>query len=76
MKIISRNARDQWDAYDIATGMETAGVQVFSISYNGTTMNSGAILAASSYIVWGRAESIDYDQVDEEITKQKEADRV
>ena len=75
-RLISRNARDQWDAWDIAQGMENAGAAVFSISYDGQQLAPGATLPASRFIVWAWVDgNLSLDYIDAEIDKERGRNR-
>lgn len=55
MKIMSRPADNDFDAFRIAQGMENAGVQVFSITFNGMHQQPGAMIPVAKMVVWGKA---------------------
>lgn len=55
MKIMSRPADNDFDAFRVAQGMENAGVEVFSITHNGMHQPYGAMIPVSKMIVWGKA---------------------
>lgn len=55
MKIMSRPADNDFDAFRIAQAMEDAGVEVFSITHNGMHQPDGALAPSSKMIVWGKA---------------------
>jgi len=71
MKIISRHADNDFDAFRTAQGMENAGATVFSISHNGMQQPYGAMAPSARFIVWAKVESeVMIDAVDASITKE------
>lgn len=68
MKIVMRNANNDFDAYRTAQGMENAGAVVFSITHNGMHQPFGAMVPSSRMVVWAKVESDDMiDAVDKAI---------
>lgn len=57
MQIMSRPANNDFDAFRIAQGMENAGVQVFSVTFNGMHQQQGAMVPVAKMIVWGKAKN-------------------
>ncbi len=72
MKIIHRTSINRFDALLTAQGMENAGAETFSISYDGGEQALGALIPASRYIVWGRynEDVTGPDKIDEAIEKE------
>lgn len=57
MKIVVRHACSEFDALTIADAMESVGVLVFSITYDGTHKLVGAIDPCSRFTVWAKYDS-------------------
>jgi hypothetical protein len=68
MKIIVRNADNDFDAYRIAQAMTDAGADVFSIAHNGMHQPYGAMVPSAKFIVFAKhADSISPETIDKYI---------
>lgn len=54
MRIVCRQADNDFDAFRIAQAMESAGANVFSITYNGSHQPAGALAPSSRMVVWAK----------------------
>ncbi len=52
-----RHAIDDFDAMLVAQGMEKAGADVFSITYDGHHRLSGGLIDTAKFIVWAKVKN-------------------
>lgn len=65
MTIISRVADNDVEAILTAQAMESAGADVFSVTYNGKSLRPGSGIDSSRFIVWAKySEAISIDLID------------
>jgi hypothetical protein len=65
-RIMMRKGNSDFQAFQIATAMEAAGADVFSITFDGQQKEWGAELPRSRFCVWAKVESDDQiDGIDE-----------
>ena len=72
--ILLRHAEDDFRALIIAQGMERAGAEVFSVSYNGQSEPNIMGFTHGRFIVWGRYEDpVTCDLIDSAIAENDNA---
>lgn len=65
MRIIVRQAGNSFDALRTAEGMEKAGANVFSVTFNGMRQALGAMEAGPTFTVWAKYDGPEEARCDE-----------
>lgn len=66
--MMSRNARDSYEALMTAQAMEMTGAQVISIAYDGEHQQQGALIPCSRFVVFAKVPGgVEINDIDEAI---------
>lgn len=65
MRIIMREAKNNFDAFLVAEAMESAGANVFSIAHDGMHQLEGALIPCSRFVVFAKYDGPEEARCDE-----------